>query len=62
MYMSDLANVETLRIANAKAKAPRRPENMIIICQRQLIGVLRVKLSKNDRNTTHNTRANAIAI
>jgi hypothetical protein len=61
VYISERASVETFRIANAKAKAPRKPENIIINCHRQLIGVLRVKLSKNDKKTTHNVRAKAMA-
>ncbi len=62
MYISERASVETFRIANANAKAPRKPENIIIICQRQLIGFLRNKLSINDRKTTHKTRAKAMDI
>lgn len=62
VYISERAFVDTLRIANAKANAPRKPENIIIICQRQLIGFFRNKFSINDKNTTQNIRDNPIAI
>ena len=60
--ISDRAWVETLRTARAKAKAPRKPEKMIIVCHRQLIGFLRMRLSTNERSTTHRTRATVMDI
>ena len=62
VYINRRASVDTFRTANAKAKAPRKPENIIIVCQRQLIWLLRVILSKNDKSTTQNIRDNVMAI
>ena len=62
VYISDRACVETLRMARAKAKAPRRPEKMIIICHRQRIRFLRVKFKMNERRRTQSMRATPMAI
>ena len=60
--INDRAWVETFLTARAKAKAPRKPEKMIIVCHRQLIGFLRIRLSTNERSTTHRTRATVMDI
>ena len=62
VYINERASVETFRKASAKANAPRKPEKIIIACQRQLIGVLRNKFNMKDKNTTDNVRASGIMI